>query len=259
MPTEIITRTITVKEEVSLPPTNLPDNDGMPLESPWHRKNINLLIESVDVHRRGRRDYFAGGNMFIYFSAQQVRNRDYRGPDFFVVNGVDRDRPRLSWEVWNEDGQYPNVIVELLSPTTAVEDRTTKKDVYERTFRLPEYFLYDPDERRLEGWRLAPGGAYVAITPDERGWMWSEQLQLWLGTWPGVYQGQEDLWLRLYGPDGQLVPTQAEAERHRAEAEHHRAEAERHRAEAAEAETQRLRQELDELRRRLTPPPESAE
>jgi hypothetical protein len=27
--------------------------------------------------------------MFIYFSAEQVRSRDYRGPDFFVVKGVD--------------------------------------------------------------------------------------------------------------------------------------------------------------------------
>jgi hypothetical protein len=36
------------------------------------------------THRsRERQDYFVGGNMFIYYSRRQVRNRDFRGPDFF--------------------------------------------------------------------------------------------------------------------------------------------------------------------------------
>jgi Uma2 family endonuclease len=236
--------------EYPIPPTNLPDGDGEPLESPWHRKNINLLIDAVDTHRRGRRDYFAGGNMFVHFSEQQVRNRDFRGPDFFVVNNVDGTRPRLYWAVWQEEGRYPDLIVELLSPNTATEDRTTKKTVYEQTFRVPEYFLYDPDEQRLEGWRLAgTNGRYAAVAADERGWMWSGSLQLWLGPWSGVYQGQEAVWLRLYDAEGRLVPIESEAE-------HQRAEAAEHRAETAETEVERLRQELEALRRKMTPPPE---
>jgi len=72
------------------------------LETNWHRMQMNLLIESVHYHWREREDYFTGGNMFIYFSVEQVRNRDYRGPDFFVVKGVDSSHDRAAWIVWEE-------------------------------------------------------------------------------------------------------------------------------------------------------------
>src|SRR5579884_4307333 len=61
--------------------------DGEPMESAWHRDCMMLLILSLSDFFRDRDDFYVGGNMFIYFSAQQVRNRDYKGPDFFVVNG----------------------------------------------------------------------------------------------------------------------------------------------------------------------------
>jgi hypothetical protein len=32
-------------------------------------------------------------------TARQVKNRDYRGPDFFFVWGVERDRMRPYWAV----------------------------------------------------------------------------------------------------------------------------------------------------------------
>ena len=57
---------------------------------------------------------------------------------------------------------YPDVIIELLSPTTAKEDRTTKKRIYEQTFHTSEYYLYDPDTQQLEGWRLGPRKRYKA-------------------------------------------------------------------------------------------------
>ncbi len=72
-----------------LPKIELPSEDGIPLESNWHRVQINLLVDNTRQHWRGRTDFFAGGNLFIYYSLQQVRNKDYKGPDFFVVKGVD--------------------------------------------------------------------------------------------------------------------------------------------------------------------------
>ena len=107
--------------------SDLPTEDGVPLESPWHRDQINLLIDSL-ISAWGERDnYFVGGNMFIYFSKEQARNRDYRGPDFFVVKNVDGKLERGSWIVWDEGGRYPNVIIELLSPSTAELDKTVKR------------------------------------------------------------------------------------------------------------------------------------
>ncbi len=58
----------------------------------------------------------------------------------------------------------PNVIIVLLSPSTELEDRTTKKTIYEKIFRTPEYFLYDPDMRRLEGFHFT-NGDYEPMEP----------------------------------------------------------------------------------------------
>jgi Uma2 family endonuclease len=189
---------------------DLPTEDGEPLESAWHRAEISLLIDSLAQAWKDRTDFYTGGNMFIYFSEEQVRNRDYRGPDFFVVKGVDGAIKRDAWIVWQENGRYPDLIIELLSPSTAELDRTTKKELYERTFRTPEYFGYDPANQELFGWRLADG-EYIPLEKDEHGRLWSKELQFWLGMWEGIFQNLNELWLRYFDEDGQVVPTRAEA------------------------------------------------
>jgi Uma2 family endonuclease len=220
--------------------------DGENLESDWHRRNMNLLTEVIDCRLRGRDDYFVGGNMFIYFNLEQARNRDFRGPDFFFVWGARRTPLREYWAVWQEHGKYPHVIIELLSPRTEKEDLGRKKDVYEGTFHTSDYFCYDPYTKTLQGWHLFDS-RYQPLTASERGWRWCEQLGLWLGTWEGRFQNQEATWLRFYTPDGQVVPTFAEAQTGETEGERQRAEAERQRAEAAEAEIDRLRAQLGRL------------
>jgi Uma2 family endonuclease len=231
-------------------PTDLPETDGEPLETDWHRLAIALLVEAVRYHHRDRNDFFAGGNMFLYFSAEQVRNKDYRGPDFFFVWGVDGARERRYWAVWQENGKYPHVIIELLSPSTAHEDRTTKKSLYEETFRTPEYYLYDPDTRQLEGWRLHKRNGTLGYDPIEReehGRLWSGQLELYLGTWDGKFQDVRRTWLRFFDVHGNLIRVGSEAERERAERERLRADREQHRAELAEAELEKLKARLAKL------------
>lgn len=244
-------------DEFPHPPSDLIETDGVPLESDWHRLAMNLLIEIVTCHLRGRTDYFVGGNMFIYFNRQQARNLDYRGPDFFFVWDRPLNPPRPYWAIWDEEGKYPDVIIELSSPRTIKEDRTTKKTIYERTFRTPEYYMYDPAERQLDGWRLV-NHLYQPIQPNERGWLWCEQLKLWLGLADSTYSGKEALYLRFFDEAGNLVPTAAEAAekrldeaqltvqaaQQRAEAERARAETERTRAEAAEAELLKLKAQV---------------
>jgi Uma2 family endonuclease len=232
------------------PTIDLPTEDGIPLESAWHRSQINLFIEVVKHRWRERQDFFTGGNMFIYYSLQQARNRDYRGPDFFVVKDIDGSYPRQKWVVWEEDGRYPDVIIELMSPSTAQEDLGSKKELYERTFRTSDYFCYDPDAKKLMGWHLVDQ-SYEPLLPDKNGRLWSTQLEAQLGLWEGAYLQEQAVWLRLFDEEGQLIPTEAEAaqqqveiERQRAEAEYQRAETERQRAETAEAEIARLREEL---------------
>jgi Uma2 family endonuclease len=225
-------RTIEIVERIIVPDEpqiELPSEDGIPLESNWHRIQINLLVESARQHWHGRTDFFAGGNMFIYYSLRQARNRDYKGPDFFVVKNVEF-RDRKSWITWEEDGRLPNVIVELQSPTTAAADLGSKKDLYEQTFKTPEYFCYDPDTRILSGWRLGQHQTYEPLKPNGRGRLLSEQLGGWVGLWEGEYQGVRATWVRFFEQNGQLVPTADE------------------RAEAALSEAARLRKELERLK-----------
>ena len=212
-----------------LPRVELVEEDNQNLESDWHCHCMNLLLESIRFHFRQRDDYYAGGDMFIYYSEQQARTHDFRGPAFFYVDGVPREPLRRFWVVWQENGRYPNVIIELLSPTTAVTDRTTRRNVYEKIFRTPEYYCYDPATERLEGWRLT-NRHYQALPPGPDGRLWSEELDLWVGRWRGVYQQREAAWLRFFHADGNPVPTGFEFE--------HR------RAEAAEQELARLRAQL---------------
>lgn len=152
--TPAIGLTIDEKEwpEVELPPADLPYDDGNKMESPWHFGNATLLIDNYVAARGGRfTDFFVGANMFVYYSMDQVRNRDYRGPDVFIVNDVDGARDRNYWAIWEEQGRYPDVIIELLSPSTEHVDLGVKKDLHERTFRTAEYICVAPNVERLMG------------------------------------------------------------------------------------------------------------
>jgi hypothetical protein len=139
---------------------------------------------------------------------------------------------RDKWVAFLE-GKSPEVIIEFLSPTTAMEDRTVKKDVYEEYFQTDEYFLFDPKAATLEGWRLQENGMgkkYEPIEPDERGWIWSKRLHLWLGPWKGDFQKITSTWLRFYNAQGQLLLYRGE------DADELRAEIERLRAQLANQE-----------------------
>jgi Uma2 family endonuclease len=217
-------------------PDNVPESDGEPMDTPWHRSEIQILIESVRVHLRGRSDYFVGGNTFLYYTEEQwatpesLKEAKFRGPDFFFVDGVDGAKPRLYWVVFREGGRYPDVIIELLSPSTESVDRTVKKQIYERTFKTVEYFVYDPDKMKLEGWRH-DGAKYHALQPDEKGFLFCEKLKLWLGTWVGSYLDEENTWLRFFDEHFQMVPLEVELKGQELEAEHRKAEGERRKAE----------------------------
>ncbi len=223
------------------------------METGDHRKQMNLLAElfTMALERLGREDAFVAGNMALYYSALQARNNDFKAPDVFVVLDTDPDPSRKSWVVWEEDGRTPNIVVELLSETTEKNDRGPKFRVYERVLRVPDYFIYDPIDFRLEGWRLA-GGTYRALEPDAHGRLYCEELGVWLGRWHGFQLKRETTWLRLFDAQGQLIPTYHEAAAAHAEAVTVRAEAEtaRAEAEAARAEAEAARAEAEAARAR---------
>ncbi len=184
--------------------------------------------------------------MFVYYSSTQALNRDFRGPDFFVVLDVDESRERQGWVVWEEEGRYPDVIVELLSQSTAAVDKGIKKDLYERVFKTSDYFVFHPfDRNSLEGWHLNASRVYQPLEKDERGWLWCETLSLWLGLWEGTVQRETTFWLRFYDTDGNLVLLPEEAAEQKVEEERLKAEEERLKANAAEQRADLAEQLVD--------------
>lgn len=206
---------------------DLPCDDGIPMETHRHKLQMDILVDVLItwlVLEQGRG--FVGGNMFVYFSPTQVRNQDYRGPDVFVVLDVPVGE-RKSWVVWQE-GKGPDVVIELLSESTAVQDKTEKKRIYQSQLRVPEYFWYDPfNPDDFAGFGIQHG-VYAPLPVTEQGCLISQQLNLALIRWRGVFKGIEAVWLRWAMLDGTLLPTDQEiAQQERRKATQERQEAER--------------------------------
>lgn len=172
------------------------------MESSLHHEQSVILEKSLERWWKDRNDFFIGVNLSVYFSRAQLKTHDFRGPDVFIVLNTER-RPRTSWVVWEEGGKYPDVIVELLSDSTAEIDRKIKKEIYQDRFRTSEYFWFSVETLEFAGWHLL-NDHYVVIEPDQRGWLWSERLELYLG----VADGR----LRYFTADGVLVPIPEEGE-----------------------------------------------
>lgn len=187
--------------EALMPDGTQVESEYIEMESTLHYLQLALLVSCLEWLWRDRTDYFIGANLTIYFSRQQLRNRDFRGPDFFLVKNTDK-RPRKSWVVWEEGGKYPDLIIELLSNSTAEIDKTTKKNLYQDRFRTQEYFWFSPDDLELAGFKLV-GQDYEEIIPNATGLLESEVLGLCLGI------DQEKL--RYFTPEGDLVLTPEEA------------------------------------------------
>jgi Uma2 family endonuclease len=236
---------------ITIPPTqdDLPYDDGEPMESQRHQFQMELLIDTLLPWLNERKDGYVGGNMFVYYSLMQVKNQDFKGPDFFAVLGVPKGE-RKSWVCW-EEGKTPDVIIELLSESTAETDKGSKKLIYQNQLHVPEYFWYDPfNAEDWAGFRLQ-GGTYEAIAPNAEEQLVSQVLDLALMRWLGTFKGIEATWLRWASLNGALLLTPEEQERQRTGQEHQRAEQERQRAEQecqraeqAEAQVQQIVQNL---------------
>jgi Uma2 family endonuclease len=140
-----------------------------------------------------------------------------------------QERPK-SWRIDPPKRPAPPVVFEISSEATWAKDLGEKLYLYGQ-MGIQEYFAYDPDTprnwtgrtERLLGWRYQKGQPQ-ALIPDDRGWLWSAELNSWLAP--------DNQNLKLYDPDGQLRLSEAQA----AKAEEAAKETERQRADAIQAE-----------------------
>jgi colicin import membrane protein len=180
----------------------------------------------------------------------------WHSPDVALIYGV---REIKKWGMFDvaEEGTRPSLIIEITSPETRMIDLVDKADQYERA-GVAYYVIVDAyiskrhPAYELIGYELTPDG-YVELAPNERGWLWLEPAQIWLGlngnrlecydrqgglieNYVDVAEARKFAELRI-----EHAEAHAEAETRRAEEATQRAEAEVRRAEEA---TQRAEAEV---------------
>ncbi|MFN7813048.1 MAG: Uma2 family endonuclease [Planctomycetia bacterium] len=90
----------------------------------------------------------------------QLTDHDIVQPDLVVVLAA-RTRMITPTKI----NGVPDLIVEILSPSTAANDTSLKKQLYART-GVGEYWIADPDNQRLEQYRLVDGGYRLEPATD---------------------------------------------------------------------------------------------
>jgi Uma2 family endonuclease len=181
------------------------------------------LLDELREHLRPYPRRYASGNTFVYYR-DDAKERQSVAPDIFVVLDVE-NKERRYYNI-EEEGKAPDLIVELISTGTKLEDLGNKRVLY-ASLGVREYYVFDPIgeviKGQLRGFRLVDG-EYVPIVGAR---LQSQVLDIDLV----VEQGR----LRLYDRNtGQRLLTHEESEVARRKAEAKAAAAE---AKAATAET----------------------
>ncbi len=121
-----------------------------PASSPLHQIISGNLFEKV---RKFSRDKDAGIVLYspvdIYLGEENALQ-----PDIVFIS-------KQRQEIIKEDGIYgaPDVVIEILSPTTAYYDIKKKCKIYER-YGVKEYWMVDPEMKGVEIFILTPKGEF---------------------------------------------------------------------------------------------------
>lgn len=207
-----------------------PESDGEPMaENTVQFLFILIIVGNLDILYMDNPDVFVAGDLFWYPVEDNRFTRT--APDAMVVFGRPKGH-RGSYLQWQEGNIPPQVVFEILSPGNRLAEMDQKFAFYE-TYGVEEYYIYDPDRGRLQGWQRQRGKLRPIQTMS--GWV-SPRL--------GIRFEMVGMELELYYPDGRRFLSMIELEQARQAAET-RAEAE---AEARQAAEARVRELEDKLR-----------
>lgn len=146
-----------------------------------HQRRVRYLTNVFLARTADRPDAVVLSDVRIAWDVPDLRPH---GPDIMVIFGVQTIRNWSTFDVARE-GVRPTLIVEVTSPETRRFDLYEKVDHYDLA-GVPFYVIVDAFERRGQpvvrviGYERS-GTTYRTMTPDERGWLWLEPLQVWIG------------------------------------------------------------------------------
>jgi Uma2 family endonuclease len=136
-----------------------------PAPTAAHQRVIGRLYRLFDDHAR----QFGGEVLLAPFDVKLGRH-DAVEPDLVYLAA---SRPRVP-AADNSIAYAPDLVVEVISPSSRRTDRVLKMALYART-GVQEYWIADPLERTLTVFVL-DGEEYDQIAPDADGWITSRTI-----------------------------------------------------------------------------------
>lgn len=172
-----------------------------------HQRVIVSTVNSVSRFNQQRNMGWVIGNQLMLLVPRQDRDRPYQAaPDILIHTATNFpiDQPTLRVAHYGP----PALAIEICSPSTAYQhdldtvDPEAKPQAYAR-IGIQEYLVYDPtdtiirDPPGIRAWQMGPQGAYIPWQPEPDG-RWHSRL--------GISFGVEGVLLRVYDPEGHVVP-----------------------------------------------------
>ena len=112
--------------------------------APIHQEVLKNLLYIIETHNRLQKI----GKLFC--APIDVFLDDYNKlqPDLVFISEKNKN-------IITNDGimGVPDLVIEIISPTSVIRDRIEKKNVYER-FAIPEFWLVDPQNKAIEIYTL---------------------------------------------------------------------------------------------------------
>jgi Uma2 family endonuclease len=196
-----------------------PESDGRPMaDNTKQFRWIVVIQQNLDWLFADDPNVFVAGDLLWY--PVEGRNTIVTAPDVMVVFGRPKG-DRGSYQQWKEAGIPPQVVFEILSPSNTHVEMEKKLLFYDR-YGVEEYYIYDPDTNKLEGWQRSEDG--LDVIPELNDWV-SPCLKIRFDV-----SAPE---LQLYRPTGEKFFSYAETNQ-MLEQERQRAEQERQRADRAD-------------------------
>jgi Uma2 family endonuclease len=133
-----------------------------------------ILQYWADVHGRV-------GDTYVAPYSVRTRGNAAREPDVFFVRSENRQRVHGTYV----EGP-PDLVIEIVSPSSRGTDRGDKYYEYAEA-GIPEYWLIDPERKKVESYRLGADGGYQLVPLGDPQVLRTEAL-------PGMWIAVEWLW-----------------------------------------------------------------